>query len=190
MLIWALLLLLTVYMYVGLSPTLSDNTRVLYGLVLAYHNGGFYILWITAASLFVWLVVVLPRISRYDIRRRLVSFVSGLLLSMTVPLICCNLWLAELGTEFTHTSQLRIDDNLYQLAFKFNDDKGASYNIYRCDSIGFVCDRVHQIDLTDEMYRWRVEELQAARTATLIGDPTARTLSIQVNGETIYTLSI
>lgn len=97
----------------------------------------------------------------------------------------------EFGTLFVHRDRIPYGQHLYQLAILENPwFQEFSYNLYRCDAIGLVCDRIYQIDLTEEAQDWTFEELQMARTATLISDPIANTLSIQVNGETIYTLPI
>ena len=191
--ILAALLLLIAFVYVQLSRLLFDRDNILYGLIFFFHVTGPYVLLLTIVSLCLWFIRVFNRIKDYSTRQTLIALAAGILFFVAVPVSgWANTKLfTQLGTEFTHVSQVRIQDHLFQLAliWNWNFSGGASYNVYRCDSIGLACDRIHQMVLTEEIVR-SSSEFQAATTATLVSDPNGDTISIQVNGETIHTMSI
>src|SRR5690606_4191920 len=118
--------------------------------------------------------------------------VTFLILFVAVPFACiANLAaFGELGTNFVHLTRISYGQHLYQLAALAGSYGEFTYNLYRCDSIGYACERIYQLDASIESERSRLGTYQAARTASLAVDPDEGTISIQVNGEIIHTISI
>ena len=201
--ILAVVLLLVVGIYLFISNLSVDQDNILYGLIYLYRSTSAELLLVAIALLIVWLLSLFRSIGKMNRRKTLIAFVAGLLLAASL-LGSLHLTVnAGLGMGFEHLAQAPYENHLYQLAFmRFpqvdspNNEPlvpvyvEASYNLYRCDSVGYSCERIYQLDASSTSDNSRLNPNEVARTAALVNDPNAGTISIQVNGETIHTLSI
>jgi hypothetical protein len=131
-LVLAIALLLVALLYFAVSRSPLDQDRILYGLIAFYRKTGFLILLLTMVCLCIWLVRTLYRIRQYDLQQRVIALAAGVLfLVAAVFSYMANVAsVADMGTEFTHLSQVCMQDYLYQLALTGNADNQASFKIF------------------------------------------------------------
>jgi hypothetical protein len=180
-----------VWAYGQLAQLSWEGNRIYYGLIVFYRASGLYVLLATILS-FLFLVFFISTLPRPLSKRQDALYaITLLLVVVAIPASCVTaaLWnFTEFGTTFTHIARMSNDQYLYQLAYIANPSFGrSSYNLYRCDTIGFVCDRVQSVDSSTGTPYQTVGNYQAAETATLVTDPTSQGISIRVGTETIYT---
>jgi hypothetical protein len=83
-----------------------------------------------------------------------------------------------------HIETVQLDDHIYHLQFYSYDPAeaySAYYFLYECDSLDLLCYKIYSIPQTTGGITPDVEEI------ALVPDIEANTLSVQVNGEIVYT---
>jgi len=107
---------------------------------------------------------------------------------VAVPLSCWagSSLFVEFGTSFVHLDRIVVNGELYQLAYisQPTEDK-SSYNLYRCDGLGFTCERIYHLDTASGILHADAGNFQSAEKARLMSDASNRSLSIVIEGTTI-----
>jgi len=100
--------------------------------------------------------------------------------------------------ELEHVASTQYNDHIYNLARQpfFSSSTGYSsssvYTLYECDSLGVVCQPLHQEQLLVSTLRWdgRGNALITNARVELLASSTSNTISIVVDGEVAYTYGL
>jgi hypothetical protein len=111
---------------------------VIYPLLV--FKGGFWLLIGIISSV---LLGVLTSPSKKSKRLSIIAF---MMLSCGLPIYTCGSNPLG-GTSFSHIVSINYGEHQYQLGFDIGTERGWDYNVaayivYRCDSLGIVCDRI------------------------------------------------
>lgn len=187
--IW-LIVILAYYIFARLSFT---DPTIFYELIVFYRQTAIYT--VVATIGFLGVVFALCIVFRRRLSRNQDAALAAalILLFIAVPFSCwANIGIfAEFSNSFVHIDRVTYGDYLYQLAFLSDWDGGnTSYGVYRCDSLGFVCDRVAVLDTSSGTDYAQWGSYTVAQQAKLTMNETG--LTVQVSGEMLpnFTVSV
>lgn len=184
------LLLAANLLYIRLNQLPVDQTKIEYGLILLVRELTFPIVLIAVVG-FVLVLRSLLRVKwRVSRLRDIIYALSILVLALIVIPSSAFAVLSHVvddGASLTHLDRLSFNGELYQLAYISQPPyySKSSYNLYHCDSLGVMCERVYQIDTSTGTPHSDVDDLQIARTSHIVSDSTHNRLSIVVGTTSI-----
>ena len=166
------LLLVVDLIYVQLQKLAITQDRIDYALVLFYQKTRLdfpLVAFVGFCIAIVYFLSVKWRVSRS--RYILYTLSSIVLIFVALPLSgwpYLAMVIEDKHLYFAHVDRIWFDNELYQLAYMERSSYGeASYNLYRCDSLGFICDRVKQVDTSlGSPYQNAMDSEESALIAT------------------------
>ena len=163
-----ILLLVVDWVYIQLQKLPITGDKIDYALVLFYQKTFLYFPLFAFAGFCIAIVYFLSvqwRVSRPRLALYTLSVI--VLIFMALPLSgwpYLAMIIEDRHLYFAHVDRIWFDEELYQLAYIERSSYGeASYNLYHCDSLGFICDRVKQVDVS---YRDLLGSEESALIAT------------------------
>jgi hypothetical protein len=151
----------------------NDGHTMLYWGAILYSRTA---LLLAAISLPVFIILLILWTTD-RLRHRPVPRVGGwsVSLSLAALLMACAAALPTFLVRLTHLDSARLGEHVYQLMFRTALDGDNYYVLYECDGLGLVCAPQMTSGYSPES------------VARIIPDPVAKTVSIEVNGETVQT---
>jgi hypothetical protein len=114
---------------------------------------------------------------------------ASVFLTFIASLVLCGVsgvaWLkGGFSSVVNHVEAVRMNDHVYHLHFS-SSDASEGYNdfyyLYECDSLDFLCQSIYMVPRTTGGI------VPDVTTIHFLPDPATNTLSLEINGEVVYT---
>jgi hypothetical protein len=180
-LIFAVIVLLLAALYAAYSYLLHPGPTyqtVIYGLVQFVETTGFIIVLGVVPVLFFMMVILLLALRKADAAQKRGIRLAVLLLLISVALFGAGMFRNSF-TSLWPVQSARLGDHVYNLAVREAVDGDRYYLFYECDSAGISC--------TSQFTTPTTPSYKPDEAARLVVDEAADTISLEIDGEIVYT---